>query len=344
MKRQFSLQEHIQIAASSGLSLCVLDNTLKCVFGNGVINTGDKLTDMLHDRVKLPIEDCCISRITVEDSFYCVRIFSVSDEYEPLYYLCEVLDSTAAGAISENTELASGSFAALESMRYCAGRAQELAQTLGSGASGSASGVAEELRLSLERLNAMLDVVSVYLDVINSHSENVLFDLGALCERLCSRCNSALSDIDRCIELPLCDEGLYVCADCRNTVIVLMNIIRNAIIFDDNDRIPQMIVCRDTLRDSIILRVINAPSALSRNDWYGRMWMELIRRYASFVGGYAELVREERCVLMLSLPAASDAEIAEYRLEECPEVLYETEIRRILEPFASGCEMTANVQ
>ena len=344
MQRQLSLQEHIGIAASSGLSLCVLDSRLKCVSGNGILKAGDDLTDMLHKRAELPVRGCYVGRITAEDAFYCVRIFPITDENEPSYYLCEVLDSSSATEISLNTDIIAEASAAFSAMRFHAVQAERLSEMLCENAHSGFSGVAAELRGRLDRLNYMLDIIATQQDMLCQPCEKVLFDAGKLCDRLCSRCNTALSAVGRGIALPLYDEDLYVCADGRSSVIVLMNIIRNAVACDASDSMPQMVVYRDIASGSVVIKTINAPMSIVGTDGIDAMRMSLVKRYATLAGGSVELIDGERSILILSLPAASPAEIASCRLEESLESLYDTEIRRSIGDMLALSEMTANVQ
>ncbi len=344
MQRRFSLQEHIGIAKSSGLSVCVLDSRLKCVSGNGILNEGDDLTDMLHKRVELPVRGCYTGRITAEDAFHCVRIYAVSDESEPSYYLCEVLDSTSATEIAINTDIIAEASVALSAMRFHALQAERLSGLLCENADSGLPGVAEELRGRLDRLNSMMDIIATHQDMLSSPSEKVLFDVGKLCDRLCGRCNTALSAVGRGIALPLYDEDLFVCADGRSSVIVLMNIIRTAVASDATDCMPQMVVYRDVVSGSVVIKTINAPTGLGGADGMDALRMSLVKRYAAIAGGTVELVEGDRSILLLSLPAASPAEIASCRLEESMDSLYDTEIRRSVADILSCFEMTANVQ
>ncbi len=344
MQRQFSLQEHIQIAETSGLSLCVLDSGLKCVFSNGTINTGDRLSDMLHKRAELPVRGCFVSCITVGDCFYCVRIFSVSCECEPEYYMCEVLDSAAAQKICENTELVNGNIYALEAVRYRLDKVEKLADALCTNVVATHVGAVAELRSRMNKLRAVLDTIAAYHDMSCLPHEKVLFDAGKLCERLCVRCNAALSSSGRCMRLPLCDEGLYVCADGRNTVVSFMSIVANALACASEDSVPQIVVYRDGVSEQVVIKMLNTPTALCGTNVGESAWLMLVRCYAERIGGSVELLCGEQSTLLLSLPAASPAEIAVYKLESELDSIYDEELSRMLELMLSHHEMTANVQ
>lgn len=339
--QQFSLQEHIQIAKSSGLSMCVLDSSLKCVYGDGVINTGDKLSDMLHKRIELPVRSCTEGCVTIRDRFCCVRVFPLCEAVSPEYYMCEVLDSRAVTALMDNTDISMRSVSSFSAMKYRLGQAEELCDILLGNPSYDVQGIAVELSAKLNRLGIIIDRLSACNEMLHASGRKVLFDAGKLCERLCERCNTALSEQGKAISMPLYNEPHYICANGRYSVIAFLNMIYDALLFSEKDSLPQPVVHRDDRTGCIVVRILNVPSAVFDTSEDARLRHELVKRYAKLAGGSVELMGN---VMALSVPQATAEEIAVCALQEDIDSLYDREIERCLLALAAEREMTANVQ
>lgn len=341
MQKQFSLQEHIRIAKASGLSMCVLDSSLKCVYGDGVINTGDRLTDILHKRIELLVRSCAVGCVTVRDRFYCVRIFPICEAVSPEHYLCEALDSGAVTALADNTDISMRTISSLSAMKYRVGQAEELCDILSRNPSFDVQGIAVELSAKLNRLGIIIDRLSAYNEMLHACGRKVLFDAGKLCERLCERCNTALSERGKAISMPLYNEPHYICADGRYSVIAFLNMIYDALLFSEADSLPQPVVHRDDRTGNIVIRILNVPATVFDTSEEARLRYELVKRYAKLAGGSVELMDN---VMMLSVPSATADEIAVCTLQEDIDGLYDAEIERCLLALAAEREMTANVQ
>ncbi len=341
MQKQYSLQEHIQIAKASGLPLCVLDGSLKCVYGGGVINKGDRLPDMLHRRIELPVKSCVDGCATVKDRFYCVRVFPIYEAISPEYYLCEVLDSSAVTALADNTDISMRTISSLSAMKYRIREAEELCDILSGNPSFDVQSIAADLSAKLNRLGIMIDRHSAYNEMLHACGRRVLFDAGKLCERLCERCNNALSERGKAISMPLYNEPHYICADGRYSVIAFLNMIYEALLFSESDSPPQPVIYRDDRTGCTVIKLLNVPSAVFAASEEARLRFELVKRYAKLSGGSVESVDN---MMALSVPSATAEELSSCTLQEDIDALYDTEIERCLLALAAECEMTANVQ
>ncbi len=343
MQKQFSLQEHIQIARATGLDMCVLDSALKCVYSEGVLNVGDRLTDMLHKRIELPVRSCANGCVTVRDSFYCVRIFPLCEDISHEHYLCEVLDGNSVIALADNTDIAISTSAAFSAMKYRAYHAKELCEILRRYPSYDVQEMAVELFARIDRLGVVIDRFAAYSELHHTSSRKLLFDVCKLCERLCVRCNTALSGYGRAIAMPLYDEPLYICADGRYSVIAFLYMIYNALLFSSDDSMPQPIIHRAKGEGNVVVRILDIPAGKLNISGDAQVRFALVRRYAEAAGGCVELAPDGSAV-SLTVPAATADQIAMCRLEEALDVMYDAEINRQLCALAAECEMTANVQ
>lgn len=341
MHKPFSLQEHIQIARASGLSMCVLDSSLKCVYGGNVINTGDRLPDMLHKRIELPVRSCAEGCVTVSDRFYCVRVFPLSETVSPEYYLCEVLDSVAVMGLADNTDISMRTISSLSAMKYRVGRAAELCDILCGNSSYEVQSIAVELSAKLKQLGIMVDSISAYNEMLHACERKVLFDAGKMCERICERCNTALSDRGKAISMPLYDEPHYICADGRYSVIAFLNMIYDAVLFSEEDSLPQPVVHFDDRTGCVVIRILNFPSAVCETSGEARLRLDIVKRYAKLADGRLEIMGN---IIALSVPGATAEEISVCTLQENIVDLFDAEIERCLLALAAECKTTANVQ
>lgn len=344
-QRELPLQELIRIADASGLSLCVLDGTLRCVYGNAVIKADMRLADMLHLSAELPIRGFFEGSVTVEDRFYCVRIYALSNYTEPKYYLCEVLDRGVLMSMLSRTSESRRVTGMLGSLEYRVKQAAQLADALCADKTADTKRLAAELCVRIGRLSSDITELAEYNDSLNAPAERVLFDAGALCERLCVRCNEALAKSGKSIALPLCDDGLYVCADSRRAVIMLLSAIEYSVLHSHSDGLAQIVAYRDRQAGQVVIKLMDIPDAmLPLEDGDFTPELAAVCRCAKLAGGSAGLSSGGRTALLLSLPAAAPEELSLYRLEEDIHAMYDDIVASRLEALAKQCEMTANVQ
>lgn len=330
---------------ASGLPLCVLDSTLRCVYGKGVIRADMRLADMLHMRAELPIRDFFEGSVTIEDRFYCVRIYALSTHIEPEYYLCEVLDRSMLMSMLSRTSESTHITGMLSSLEYRVKQATKLADALRAGTAADVKRLAAELYVRIGRLSDDITELAEYNDSLNAPAEKVLFDAGKLCDRLCVRCNEALAKCGKSIALPLCDDELYICADGRRAVIMLLSVVEYSVRHSAEDSAAQIVVYRDPQAGQIVIKLMDIPnSMLSQANGDITLELAVICRCARLAGGSAELLSDGRTALLLSLPAAAPEELALYRLEEDLHAMYDDMVASRLDALAERCEMTANVQ
>lgn len=314
-----TMQSYIDIAKSSKMSLCVLDRSLVCVYGNGIIKEGAVVAEMLRGAARLPIHGCYEDTAAVGDDFYYVRIYSISDDPSPEYYLCETIDSAQAWGIfhiAAPQQLAAVS----ASLKYNANVVCKLVTALER--ENPASEIMPEFRYKTSRLLGMIDSFGNYIETMLTPEERVLFDVGKLCERICCRCNNALAPHDRCISMPLCEDGLYIYADGRRAVMALLNAVFNALVYYPANAIPTLVAYCDNSTASVVIKLTNVPFEAAESDssvLYGPdlgLSTALVKRFATLAGGRAEIVNGT--TLFIFLPAASDDDMRSFRLEQNP--------------------------
>lgn len=343
----YTLQNYIDIAKSSKMSICVLDQSLSCVYGNSVIKKGASVVSLLRGVVNLPIHSHYEDTITIDDSFYYIRIYVIADEPRPRYYLCETIDCAYAWDIfnkSAPEQLA----AAAASLRYRAGGVSELASALDCKNNAAIAEIIPELRLKIGQLLHIVNGFGDYIDMMLSPEERVLFDVGRLCESICRRCNMALAQYDRCIAMPLCDDGLYIYADGRRTVTALLNAVFNALAYSPADVIPQIIAYCDDSTASAIIKLIQTPfeapvdnSSVLYGPDFG-LSLALVRRFAALAGGSAQITRDGENALIISLPIASDNDMFAFRLEQSTPLMECAYLDDYIDDFI-GCCLTSAV-
>lgn len=333
-----TLQNYIDIAKSSKMPICVLDSSLLCVYGNGIIKKGTAVAEMLCGMVNLPIRSCHEDTVILDDNFYYIRIYVISDATSPLYYLCETIDSTQAWGILHRAapqQLA----AVAASLRYNANSVSDVVMALDH-AGDSFAEIMPELKLKTSRLVNIINGFGNYIDMMLMPEEKLLFDVGKLCERICRRCNAALAVCDRCIDMPLCDSGLYVYADGRRAVTALINAVFNMLMYSASDVVPQIVAYCDDSTASAVIKLVNAPFEACGSSPYGLhgsafdLSMAVIKRFAALAGGKAETSCTDKMELSISIPIASQDDIRLFRLEQ-DEFYDETELDGYISDFIS---------
>ncbi len=315
------MQDYISIAKSGRIPICVLDRTLSCVYGNGVIEKGTFVADILRDCINLPIRSHYEGTVALNDNFYYVRIYVISDAPDPQYYLCETVDAAQAWGVLRKA--APEQLAAIAaSLRYNANDIHDVVEAFENGKSAGAVKMLPMLSTKINRFLGIINGFSDYIEMMVTPGENVLFDVGKLCERICQRCNAALTPYNRCIDMPLYDEELYVYTDGRRAVTALLNAVFNALMYSSEDVVPQIIVYRDDSTASAVVKLINAPFEAQDSvpgGLYGSalgLSMALIRDFAALAGGSVEVPYADKTVLKIAIPIAAESDKDMFKLEQ----------------------------
>jgi hypothetical protein len=253
------------------------------------------------------------------------------------------MDSSTVAQLADNTDISARAASVISAVKYRADKAQELCGVLCENTSSyDMRGVAVELSTRLDRLRVTVDCLAAYGEVVYSCGRKVLFDAGRLCERLCRRFNTALADMGMAVAMPLYDESLYIFADGRHTFIAFLNMLHDSLLFSDGEAMPQPVLHCDDRTGCVVIRILNIPPDCAMSD-ESMIRLAVVKRYAEISGGSMEISAENR-TLMLSLPAASAADIATSRLEEDIHGLFETEVERYIALLRTEREKIANVQ
>jgi len=324
---ELGLHDTVELAKRLGGRFCVLDSVLRCVCGGDIVKEGMQLSDMLHEHLRLPVKSFAESTFTHDGHFYCARVYSLSDSSE--YYLCEVLGQSEAVSIMEKTDGAVELLSLCSSMDYGLNEMHDSIEILR--CTLRDNGDMEKFlsvcgfERSLMRLSASVKNLTEYSRLMYAPPERVLFDAEHLCEKLTERCNAVLAKCGRYIEMYGEGKGIYICADGRQAVIALANAIQNALLYSPKDTVPRLTVRRLDSRTAEIA-VVNEDIMFTREDFSGAMdfayqragcGLAVIRRFAELSHGSCELVRKDGIAsLTLKLPLATEAEVADFRLEE----------------------------
>lgn len=351
-----TLQSYIDIAQSSKMPICVLDPLLLCVYGNGIIEKGTAVSKVLRGAANLPIRSCYEDTVILNDNFYYIRIYVISDAPSPPYYLCETIDCAQAWGIFHRAAPQQLSVVTA-SLRYGVNNISSIVAQLDQADSADNAhldAVISNLKLETGKLFSIINGFGDYIDMMIMPEERVLFDVSKLCVRICQRCNAALAAYDRCIDMPLCDSGLYVYADGRRAVTALLNAVFNALMYSAHNVVPQIIAYCDDSTASAVIKLINTPFAAhgDRPDGlYGSAFdlsMAIVKRFAVLAGGNAEIQHADKTELKISIPIASYSDISLFRLEQ-DEFYDETEFDGYISDFINCClkpssKKTNNIQ
>lgn len=324
---ELGLQDTVELARRFGSRFCVLDSVLRCVCGGDIVKEGMQLSDMLHEHLRLPVRGFAEGSFTYDGHFYCIRVYSLSESSE--YYLCEVLGQREAASIMEKTDGAVELLSLCSSMDYGLNELHSsielLRRTLRDNGDTEKFLSVCGFERSLLRLSASVRNLTEYSRLMYAPPERVLFDAQHLCEKLTERCNAVLAKCGRYIEMYGEGKGIYICADGRQAVIALANAVQNALLYSPKDTVPRLTVRRLDDRTAEI-GVANEDIMFTREDFSGAMdfayqrtgcGLAVIRRFAELSHGSCELVRKDGTArLTLRLPLATEAEIADFRLEE----------------------------
>ena len=323
----------MQISVSSIIvpdGFCLLDSELRCERSceGSPLTEGDSLTDMLHEPPKLPLECCYDGTITINGIFYCVRIFPLQ---ESGHSLCEILSSTDIAEISARTDYTAKILPSLSAARFSVSNMRHDINMLKTYCTSDfiGSGSIDSLDNNLLRIELLISNFTELYSMKYIPARKVLFDVSELCKRLTLRCNTVLSQCDRCMSYIESFDKLYVRADSRRAVVALVNAVQNALMYSPHESIPQLMVYSETddRTKNVVIRLENDNALYtgtesgnmdeldfcSQRDGLGLM---TIKCFAQLAGGEVRFnSKGHRTVLTITLPMADISEIDSYRLE-----------------------------
>lgn len=315
------------IIVPDGFSL--LDRELKCVMAceGSPLSPGDDVASMLHEPPSLPLMCRYCGAVTIHGDFYCVRIFPLQNEEQ---CICEVLSGVDISALSASADCASKMIPALSAVKFSVNNMHHDIHLLKEYTS-SDLGVANiigSLENNLARITSLVSNGMELLSMRNIPTRKVLFDVSELCKKLVLRCNTVLSQCDRCLDYIESGEKLYVRADSRRAVVALVNAVQNALLYSPRDTVPLLAFYshNDGNTKYVMIRLENEnvmytgseakPEEIdfcSQREGFG---LPLIKCFAQLAGGSAQLdCTRQKTTLVLKLPMADISEAEGYRLE-----------------------------
>ncbi|MBQ8171909.1 MAG: sensor histidine kinase [Oscillospiraceae bacterium] len=313
------------------------------------LTEGDTLTDMLHEPPQLPLECRYDGTVTINGVFYCVRIFPLQASS---HCLCEILSSTDISEMSTRTDSAANILPSLNAVKFSVSNMRHDINVLKMHGSSdiNISGSIESLDNNLMRIELLTSNFTELYSMKYIPARKVLFDVSELCRKLTLRCNTVLSQCDRCISYIEGFEKLYVRADSRRAVVALVNAVQNALMYSPFDSVPQLAVYseNDGRTKNVVIRLENDNALYtgtesdnteeldfcSQRDGLGLL---TIKCFAQLAGGKIKFnSKGHRTVLTLTLPMADMDEIHNYRLEklsdmDCCDDIFDTVEQRMME-------------
>ncbi len=308
----------------------LLDDNLKCIKSceDGLLSTGDDVAAMLHLTPKLPLVKRFESAVTINGNFYCARIFPLSGQPE---YICELLSRDDISAMALQTDGIAEMIPVCNALEYTLNEMQRTLTLLKNNIDERSGRITliDRLENGLLRAGNISKNTSEYIGMVCVPERKVLFDINVLCRKLIARCNASLAKCGRYVNYIEGNEKLYLHTDSRRALVALVNAIQNALLYSPRDSVPVLTILSEDRGNAkrAVIRLVNENSMFTRADFsnsseldfcsqrtgYG---MPIIRRFASLAKGTAELYSENgSTILTLSLPAATEYEISEYKLE-----------------------------
>lgn len=293
--------------------VAIVDKDLKCVYSNcpkllpenasieGFFSC-DKAEVLFNPKSKPAVINGCS---------YSVKVIPIDEEL----YVCEFFDLTSIFEFAENTDFHGRVFPMIDVV-------ERSTSTLWRGLS------ALEKMLSDDRPDAMKIALDMKKQVVklSSCSKNIieytnlckftpraanLIDLASFAKDIVKRCNKELSNSGRYVDFVCHEPELYINAQQRHIVSVLVNAIQNALLYSTRDCVPCLTLSRGNKSESgeAIITLVNNSSLYvegeSSNFTGQRMGygIPIIKRFAEIYGGTFEL-REENGIFtaLIELP------------------------------------------
>lgn len=297
--------------------VAIVDEDLKCVYSNSPkllpvdesiagFFTCDKTELLYNPNVKMAVINGCS---------YSVRVIPIDGEL----YLCEFFDLASVLGLAENTDFHGRFFPIIDIIERCTSefwRGSSTLEDMLKDNNQDALKVTLDMKKHLVKLSSASKNLVEYMNLLKFTPRSVTpLNLPAFAKDVVDSCNAELLNSGRYVDF-VCDEPyIFINAQQRHVVSVLVNVIQNALLYSTRDCVPQLTITtsNNTPSGEAIIRLVNNSALYVEGERRNYAWQRMgygipmVRRFAEFSGGSFEL-REENGIFtaIIELPIIPD--------------------------------------
>lgn len=299
--------------------VAIVDKDLKCVYSNRpkLLPENASIEGVFCGDTKGLLYDPKAKPAVIDGCSYSVRVTPIDEGL----YVCEFFDSSSVFALAENTDLYSRIYPMTDVIERNVAELwrgfSTLEETL-QGDNPDALKIAMDMKKRVVELNSCSKNISVYTRMLKFTPRGIEpINLAPLARSVAERCNTALSNLGRCVDF-VCEENeIYINAHQYHVVCALVNAIQNALMYSTRDCVPCLTLSKreDADGGKAVIALVNNSSLYINSDepsvnlagqrvGYG---IPIIKRFAELSGGTFELSEENGTfTALIELPLLSE--------------------------------------
>lgn len=302
--------------------VAIIDKDLKCVYSNRpkLLHENASIEDVICGNAKELFYIPKAKMAVINGCSYSVRATPIDEGL----YVCEFFDLSSIFELAENTDIYTKLFPMIETVDINTAALWRGFSTLENKLLQDDNPDALKIILDMKKrvvtISSCSKNISAYMNLLEYNSIGIdPINIVPITKGILKRCNTALSDLGRCVEF-VCDENdIYINAQQRHIMYALVNAVQNALMYSTRDCVPCLTLSKrkDTDGGKAVITLVNNSALYINSDEEPTMnlagqrlgyGIPIIKRFAELSGGTFKLHEENGIfTALIELPLVSEA-------------------------------------